>query len=80
MTKLRIFLLLLVGVFLTLFAKDNWYYPPLKFLKFEFFPLPLSLLIYGCLLLGFLSGWVAHALKVRRKKLTAPADKVSTPE
>ncbi len=79
MTKWKIVLLLLVGIILTLFAKDNWNYPVLKFLRFEFSPLPQALLIYGGLVLGFLSGWVAHALKVRRQKIAAAAPPPASP-
>jgi len=45
MTKVKIALMLLVGIILTLFAKDNWNYPVLKFLRFEFSPLPQALII-----------------------------------
>ena len=81
MSKVKIFLLLVVGIALTLFAKDNWSYPALKFLKFEFSPLPQAGIIYGGVLFGFLGGWLAHALKVRKKKLAASQPPpASTPE
>jgi hypothetical protein len=42
-------------------------------LIFSFPPIPYSLLIYGCLLIGFVGGWVAHLLKSRRSERQAPA-------
>ncbi|MDP3182936.1 MAG: hypothetical protein Q8M54_08995 [Desulfobaccales bacterium] len=83
MTKLKVFLLLLLGILLTLFARENWHYPQpaVKLFGFDLLPLPQSLIIYGCLLLGFFSGWLAHALKIRKQKRAAAAPKpASTPE
>lgn len=53
---------------LVLFAYQNWNYPapPIHFLFFTFPPIPYSLIIYSCLLIGFMAGWAAHGLKIRR--------------
>jgi cell division protein FtsX len=60
---------------LVLFAYQNWNYPtpPIHFLIFTFPPIPHSMIIYSCLLIGFVAGWVAHALKVRRAEKNLPA-------
>jgi hypothetical protein len=42
-------------------------------LIFTFPPIPHSLIIYGCLLIGFVVGWVAHFLRSRRAERQAPA-------
>jgi cell division protein FtsX len=53
---------------LVLFAYQNWIYPtpPLQFLFYTFPLIPHSLLIFSCLLIGFVAGWLAHFLKIRR--------------
>jgi uncharacterized integral membrane protein len=70
MTKSKGLLLLVLGLLLAIFAMENWHYPspPVKFLGLAFLPLPQSLIIYSCLLIGFLAGWLAHARKVKRQK------------
>lgn len=83
MSKVKIFSLLLLGILLALFARENWHNPepPLKLLGFALYSLPQSLIIYGCLLLGFAAGWTAHALRIRRKRRAAAAPgQASTPE
>jgi uncharacterized integral membrane protein len=73
MNKAKGLLLLLLGALLVLFARENWHQPQpaLKLLGFEILPLPLSLLIYGCLVLGFAAGWLAHALRLRKQRRAA---------
>lgn len=58
----------LIFASLVLFAYQNWIYPapPIKFLFYTLPLIPHSLLIFSCLLIGFVSGWVAHFLKARR--------------
>ena len=77
--KTRLVILLAVALALVLFARENWHYPspPLTFFGWGILPLPLSLSIYFCLVLGFVAGWVAHALKHRRGQKAAPPE---TPE
>ena len=67
------FLLLLAS--LGLFAYQNWNYPtpPIHFLIFTFPPIPHSMIIYSCLLIGFVAGWAAHARKVRKTGKNMPA-------
>jgi uncharacterized integral membrane protein len=81
MNKLKALLLILLGILLVLFARENWHYPQpaIKLLGWEFLPLPHSLLIYACLVLGFIAGWAAHALRARRKKRAAAAPEPALP-
>lgn len=75
MSKVKGGVLFLLGALLALFAYQNWIYPtpPIHFLIFTFPPIPHSLIIYGCLLIGFVVGWVAHFLRSRRAERQAPA-------
>jgi uncharacterized integral membrane protein len=75
MSKLKGFLLLLLGALLVKFAVENWHYPapPIKLFGYPLLPLPHALVIYGCLLLGFAVGWFAHALRIRHKRRAAAA-------
>jgi cell division protein FtsX len=68
MTKAKGIGLAILFASLVLFAYQNWIYPtlPIEFLFFTFPLIPHSLLIYSCLLIGFVIGWVAHFLKARR--------------
>lgn len=72
MTKAKMTGILLVVASLALFAYQNWNYPspPIRFLIFTFPPIPNSLIIYSCLLLGFGAGWAAHAFKVKKSLKT----------
>lgn len=71
--KTKALWLLAAGAVLVIFAVQNWHYPdpPLHFLGFRFPPLPFALIVYSCFLLGFVSGWLAHSWKTKRRK---PAD------
>jgi cell division protein FtsX len=75
MSKTKGLGLLILGATLSLFAYQNWNYPapPIHFLIFTFPPLPHSLIVYSCLLIGFVAGWVAHLLRSRRLKKQEPA-------
>ena len=70
MTKSKGLLLLVLGLLLLIFAIENWHYPspPVKFLGVAFLPLPQSLIIYSCFLIGFLAGWLTHARKIKKQK------------
>ena len=60
---------------LVFFALENWTYPnpPVRILGQAFLPLPLSLIIYSSLVIGFVAGWLAHALKIKRERREALA-------
>jgi cbb3-type cytochrome oxidase subunit 3 len=72
MSKFKGFLLLFLIVLAAVFAWENKQpAPPLKLFGFDLMVFPTFLLVYLCLLTGFLGGWVAHALKVKKKKRQA---------
>jgi uncharacterized integral membrane protein len=72
MTKLKGLLLLLLGALLVDFAVENALPgPQIKLFRFELGKLPIFLFVYGSVLIGFLGGWLARALKVRRQKRAA---------
>lgn len=74
MTKFKVLLLLLVVALLATFAWENALPgPQLKLLRLELGNPPVFLLVYGAFILGFLGGWLAHALRVKRKKRAASA-------
>lgn len=74
MNKVKALFLLLLGVLLMDFAVENALPGnPLKLFGFELGRPPIFLLIYACLGLGFLGGWLAHALKVKKRKRAAAA-------
>ena len=72
MTKLKGLFLLLLGALLVDFAVENALPgPQLKLFRFELGKLPIFLIVYGSLLIGFLGGGLAHTLKARRRKRAA---------
>lgn len=78
MTKLKILFWLLLVALLVTFALENALPgPQLKFLRLELGHPPVSLVMYGAFIVGFLSGWLAHVLKVRKKKRAASAQEKS---
>jgi hypothetical protein len=81
MTKLKALLFLLLGALLVDFALENALSSPaLKLFRFDLGKLPIFLLVYGGLGFGFLGGWLAHVLKVRkRKKAAALAQEMPQP-
>lgn len=70
MRKAKALWLLVIGAALTIFVVENWHYPtpPLQFLGFRFLPLPHALIMISCFVLGFLVGWLAHVLRVKKQK------------
>ncbi len=83
MTKLKALLFLLLGALLLDFAVENALSSPtLKLLKFDLGKLPVFLLVYGSLGIGFIGGWLGHVLKARRQKRAAAltAEKPQAPE
>jgi uncharacterized integral membrane protein len=62
--------LLIAGALLAIFLVQNWQYPnpPIHFLGFQFLPLPQSVIVLGFFALGFLSGWVAHAMRTKKSR------------
>ncbi len=74
MAKLKLVLLILLAVVLADFAVENAQpLPTLKLFKFELGQLPVFLLAYISLVVGLMIGWIAHAMKIRRKKRQAVA-------
>jgi uncharacterized integral membrane protein len=73
MSRLKGVMLFLLGILLVLFAQQNWSHPdpPVKLFGFEILPLPQGLIIYGCLLLGFVAGWLGHGWRLRKKRRAA---------
>jgi uncharacterized integral membrane protein len=73
MSRLKVVMLLILGVLLLLFAQQNWSppNPPVKLFGYEILPLPQGLIIYACFLLGFVAGWLGHGMRRRKKKRAA---------
>lgn len=70
-------ILLLIGlVVLADFAWENQTLssPELKLFTFNLGQVPTFLLAYIALVVGWLVGWVGHALRIRKKKRQAAAD------
>ena len=74
MSKFKAVLLIILTVVLADFAFENAQpAPAIKLFKFQLGELPSFLLIYLSLALGMLIGWVAHGLRLRRKRREAQA-------
>jgi len=72
MTKVKGIMLLLLGILVAAFAWENVKpAPPLKLFGFDLMVLPTFIIVYSNLLVGFLAGWIAHALKVKRNRRAA---------
>jgi uncharacterized integral membrane protein len=69
MSKLKLVLLVILAVVLVDFAVENAQ-PALviKLFKFQLGELPQFLVIYVSLAVGLVIGWVAHGLRIRRKR------------
>jgi uncharacterized integral membrane protein len=74
MSKLKVVLLIILAVVLADFAFENSQpAPAIKLFKFQVGELPSFLLTYISLAVGVLIGWVAHGLRLRRKRREAQA-------
>ena len=74
MSKLKAVLVVILAVVMVDFAVENAQTAPaIKLFKFQLGELPSFLLIYLSLALGMLIGWVAHGLRLRRKRREAQA-------
>lgn len=72
MSKIKGLLLLVLGAILVDFAVENASLAPgLKLFRFELGKAPIFLIAYGGLLLGLLTGWLGHVLRVKRQKKAA---------
>ena len=73
MKKFKMILLLIGLVVLADFAWENRTSPPsgLKLFTFSLGQVPTFLLAYLALAVGWLVGWVGHALRIRKKKQQA---------
>jgi uncharacterized integral membrane protein len=70
MSRTKGVLLLVLGIALAIFTKENWADSPLKFLGFSLITLPQALIIYASLAVGFTCGWLARGVKARRRGQT----------
>jgi len=74
MSKFKVVLLVILAVVLADFAFENAETAPaIKLFKFQLGELPSFLLTYLSLAVGVLIGWVAHGLRIRRKRREAQA-------
>jgi uncharacterized integral membrane protein len=74
MRKLKVVLLIILAVVLLDFAIENAQpAPAIKLFKFQLGELPSFLLTYLSLAVGVVIGWVAHGLRLRRKRRGAQA-------
>jgi uncharacterized integral membrane protein len=64
-------LIILAAVLLDFALENSQSSPMLKLFKFPLTELPTFLLVYLGLAVGLVLGWVAHALRLRRKKRQA---------
>jgi uncharacterized integral membrane protein len=74
MSKLKMVWLIILAAVLVDFAVENAQ-PALviKLFKFQLGELPQFLVVYLSLAVGLVIGWVAHGLKIRRKRRDAQA-------
>ena len=75
MKKFKMILLLIGLVVLADFAWENRTISPpeLKFFTYSLGQVPIFLLAYVALAVGWLVGWVGHAFRIRKKKRQAAA-------
>ena len=79
MSKLKVVMLIILAVVLVDFAVENAQ-PALviKLFKFQLGELPQFLVVYLSLAVGVVIGWVAHGLRIRRKRREAQAAKTAS--
>jgi uncharacterized integral membrane protein len=70
MHKVRTAVFLFLFALLVVFTYQNWVTPEpkIQFLTFTLPPIPNSLVIFGSFLIGFVAGWLFHALRLKRAK------------
>ena len=69
MSRLKVVLLIILAVVLVDFAFENAQpAPAIKLFKFQLAELPTYLLVYLTLVVGAVIGWVAHGLRIGRKR------------
>ena len=74
MSKLKVVLLIILAIVLADFAFENAQpAPAIKLFKFQLGELPSFLVTYLSLVVGVVIGWVAHGLRLRRKRRGAQA-------
>jgi uncharacterized integral membrane protein len=74
MSKFKMVLLIILAVVLADFAFENAQpAPAIKLFKFQLGELPQFLVVYISLAVGVVIGWVAHGLRLRRKRRGAQA-------
>jgi len=74
MSKLKLVLWLILAGVLVDFALENAQLAPaIKLFRFQLGELPTYLLVYLTLVVGVVIGWVAHGLRIRRKRREAQA-------
>ena len=79
MSKLKVVLLIILAVVLVDFAVENAQpAPAIKLFKFHLGELASFLLTYLSLAVGVLIGWVAHGLRIRRKRREAQAGQAAS--
>jgi uncharacterized integral membrane protein len=72
MSKIKLVLLIILTGVLVDFAVENAQLAPaIKLFKFQLGELPTYLLVYLTLVVGGVIGWVAHGLRIRRKRREA---------
>jgi uncharacterized integral membrane protein len=72
MSKLKIVILVILVVILGDFALENSLPSPvIRFFKLELGELPIYLLVYVSVVVGLVIGWVAHGLRIRKKRQEA---------
>ncbi|MHB9073575.1 MAG: hypothetical protein ACYC6G_08630 [Desulfobaccales bacterium] len=73
MAKLKLAILIILAIFLVIFAYENssQTLTLILFKRHLVEKVPTYLLAYGSLALGLLIGWVAHGLRIRRKRREA---------
>jgi uncharacterized integral membrane protein len=74
MSKIKLVLLIVLAAVLVDFAVENAQPAvAIKLFKFQLGELPQFLVIYISLVLGMVIAWIAHGLKIRRKRREAKA-------
>jgi uncharacterized integral membrane protein len=69
MSKVKLVILIILGIVLVDFALENSLPSPmLKLFKYELGEIPTYLLTYSSLAVGLVIGWTAHGFRIRRKR------------